>query len=102
MLNRNVSAGEVLQDTHARENWARLLMPPIRLGDGTILFTLMDAAERVVALPPAPSSRVAARRIIDAALRGGDMAATRAVARMALMKAMPPESNAYIQPDRRP
>ena len=89
MLNTN--ARESLQDSRERANWSRLLMPPMQLGDGTILFTLKDAAERVVALPPAPSSRVAASRIIEAALHGGDMAATRAALRMALLKSAPPD-----------
>jgi len=68
-------------------NWARLFVKPIRLKDGTVLFTLKDAAERILELPAAPSSRVAAQRIMDAALRNGDMAPAQAAVRLALLKA---------------
>jgi hypothetical protein len=67
-------------------NWARLFVRPIRLNDGTILFTLKDAAERILELPAAPSSRVAAERIMDAALRDGEMAPALAAVRLALLK----------------
>jgi hypothetical protein len=71
--------------------WSRLLTRPIRLRDGTVLFTLKDAAERILETPASPSTRVAAKRIIDAALRGGDMASTLAAVRLALLKDAPPE-----------
>jgi len=73
-------------------NWARLLNRPIMLSDGTVLFTLKDAAERILAMPATPSSRVAAERIIDAALHGGDMAHTQAAVRLALFKASPKDN----------
>jgi hypothetical protein len=69
--------------------WSRLLIRPIRLHDGTVLFTLKDAAERILEMPASPSTRVAAERIIDAALRGGDMASTHAALRLALLKGAP-------------
>ena len=74
---------------HAGAAWYRLLIRPIRLPDGTVLFTLKDAAERILDLPASPSTRVAAERIIDAALRGGDMASTHAALRLALLKGAP-------------
>ena len=64
-----------------------MFVRPIRLNDGTVLFTLKDAAERILELPAAPSSRVAAQRIMDAALREGDMAPAQAAVRLALLKA---------------
>lgn len=51
-----------------------------------MLFTLKDAAERVLSVPPAPSSRVAAQRIIEAALHEGDMESTLLAVRFALLK----------------
>ena len=80
---------DVLRERRQKANWARLLMKPIRLSDGTVLFTLKDAAERILTAPATPSSRVAAQRIIDAALRGGDMASTQAALRLALLKNRP-------------
>jgi len=65
-------------------NWSRLFMRPIRLDDGAVLFTLKDAAERILNLPSVPSSRIAAELIIDAALWNGDMSSTRAAVRLAL------------------
>lgn len=79
--NRNASAAA----------WSRLLTRPIRLHDGTVLFTLRDAARRILETPASPSARVAAQRIIDAALHGGDMASTLAAVRLALLKAPPAE-----------
>ena len=71
---------------HTSAAWSRLLIRPIRLHDGTLLFTLKDAAERILEMPASPSTRVAAERIINAALRGGDMASTHAALRLALLK----------------
>lgn len=84
---------DVLRDNrrHATAAWSRLLLRPIRLRDGTVLFTLKDAAERILAAPASPSARVAAERIIEAALRGGDMASTQAAVRLALLKLPPVE-----------
>lgn len=83
---RHVPASDVLRENRKAVNWSRLFASPIRLQDGTILFTLKDAAERILELPATPSCRVAAQRIIDAALRNGDMASTRASVRLALLK----------------
>jgi hypothetical protein len=80
------SASDVLREKRKAVNWSRLFSSPIRLQDGTVLFTLKDAAEKIVNLPATPSCRVAAQKIIDAALRGGDMGATRAAVRLALLK----------------
>lgn len=81
------SAKDVLQEKrHANPNWSRLLIRPIRLRDGTVLFTLRDAAEKILELPASPSARVAAARIIEAATRDRDMASTHAAIRMALLK----------------
>ncbi len=79
---------------HGTAAWSRLLIKPIRLHDGTVLFTLKDAAERILETPASPSTRVAAERIIDAALRGGDMASTHVAVRLALLKTPPPEKAA--------
>ena len=67
-------------------NWSRLLIKPIFLNDGKVLITLKDAAERILELPAVPSSRVAALRIIEAAVNGGDMPSTQAAVRLALLK----------------
>jgi hypothetical protein len=74
---------------HKTPAWSRLLIRPIRLHNGTLLFTLKDAADRILEMPASPSTRVAAERIIDAALRGGDMGATHAAVRLALLKEAP-------------
>ena len=71
----------------AAPNWSRLFASPIRLHDGTVLFTLKDAAQRILDVRPAPSSRVAAERIIEAALYGGNMDAARVAIRHALHSA---------------
>lgn len=94
MANRVLPAASVLREKRRDRDpaWSRLFVSPIRLTDGTILFTLKDAAQRVLDAPASPSSRVAAQRIIDAALRGGDMASTHAAVRLALLKAGQPKS----------
>jgi hypothetical protein len=79
-------ASDVLREKRKAVNWSRLFPIPIRLQDGAVLFTLKDAAERILETPASPSCRVAAQRIIDAALRNGDMASTRAAVRLALLK----------------
>ena len=93
MAQRFVPAATVLREKrHPKDPaWSRLFVSPIRLDDGTVLFTLKDAAQRILDAPAAPSSRVAAQRIIDAALRDGDMASTQAAVRLALLKAGPPK-----------
>lgn len=80
------SAFDVLREKRSTVNWSRLFASPIRLQDGTVLFTLKDAAEKILGLPATPSCRVAAQRIIDAALRDGDMSSTRVAVRLALLK----------------
>jgi hypothetical protein len=87
-MDRVRSAKDVLQEKrHQSEpNWHRLLLRPIRLRDGTVLFTLKDAAKKVLEMPQTPSSRVAAERLIAAATRDGDMSATQASLRLALLK----------------
>jgi hypothetical protein len=84
MTQSPVSAKNTLRQRRSTANWSRLFISPIRLDDGTLLFTLKDAAERILKLPAAPSSRVAAQRLIDAALRNGDMSSARAAVRLAL------------------
>lgn len=79
-------ASDVLREKRKAVNWSRLFPIPIRLEDGAVLFTLKDAAEKILKTPASPSCRVAAQRIIDAALRNGDMASTRAAVRLALLK----------------
>ena len=79
-----VSAKTELKERHQRASWSKLLLRPIHLDDGTVLQTLKDAAARILELPPAPSSRVAAQRIIDSALDEGDMIATEIAVRLAL------------------
>src|SRR5215207_6374872 len=81
-----VSAKTELKERHQRANWSKLLLRPIHLDDGTVLQTLKDAAVRILDLPPAPSSRVAAQTIIDSALDEGDMIATEVAIRLALVK----------------
>jgi hypothetical protein len=87
-MDRVRSAKDVLQEKrHQSEpNWSRLLLRPIRLRDGTVLFTLKDAARKVLEMPASPSSRVAAERIIAAATGEGDMSATQVSVRLALLK----------------
>ena len=84
-----VSAKETLRQRRSAVNWTRLFERPIQLDDGTLLFTLKDAAERILDMPPAPSSRVAAERIIDAALRNGKMSSAHAAVRLALHRSPP-------------
>ena len=93
MASRFTPAASVLRDKRRQMDpaWSRLFVSPIRLNDGTVLFTLKDAAQRILDAPAAPSSRVAAQRIIDAALRGGDMASTHSAVRLALLKAEHPK-----------
>lgn len=79
-------ASDVLREKHKAVNWSRLFAIPIRLQDGGVLFTLKDAAEKILETPASPSCRVAAQKILDAALRGGDMASTQAAVRLALLK----------------
>jgi len=87
MLGHLRSAKDVLQEKrHANPNWTRLLIRPIRLRDGTVLFTLKDAARKVLELPASPSARVAAAQIIEAAMRDRDMASIHAAIRLALLK----------------
>ena len=86
MPNLFASAKAELKQRHQRANWSKLLLRPIHLDDGTVLQTLKDAAVRILDLPPAPSSRVAAQRIIDSALDEGDMIATEVAIRLALVK----------------
>ncbi|HWV54627.1 hypothetical protein [Pseudorhodoplanes sp.] len=87
MSGRVLPAKAVLQDQRRRTtaNWNRLLVRPIRMPDGTLLFTLKDAAQRLIEMPSTPSTRVAAERIMDAALHEGDMPATHAAVRLALL-----------------
>ncbi len=89
-----VPAASVLREKRRQKDpaWSRLFASPIRLEDGTVLFTLKDAAKRILDTPAAPSSRVAAQRIIDAAFGDGDMASTSAAVRLALFKAGQPKS----------
>ncbi len=94
MPNANISAKEWLREARQRANWSRLLLRPVRFPDGTVLFTLKDAARRVLDLPPAPSSRAAAQRIIDAALHEGDMIATEVAVRLAVISAATPHARA--------
>lgn len=68
-------------------DWSRLLIGPIPLPDGRALRNLRDAAECVLRIPETPASRVAAERIIDAALNGGNMFAAHAAIRLAVFKA---------------
>jgi hypothetical protein len=79
-------ASDVLREKRKAANWSRLFASPIRLEDGAVLFTLKDAAEKILNAPASPSCRVAAQRIIDAALKGGDMASVQAAVRLALLK----------------
>jgi hypothetical protein len=79
-------ASDVLREKRKTVNWSRLFAIPIRLQDGAVLFTLKDAAEKILNVPASPPCRVAAQRIIEAALRGGDMASTQAAVRLALLK----------------
>jgi hypothetical protein len=90
MRNRTGSAKDFLkaQRLQTKPAWSRLLIRPLWLRDGTVLLTLKDAAEKVLELPAAPSSRVAAKRIIEAATEDGDMASTHAVLRLALRKSL--------------
>jgi hypothetical protein len=50
----NLTVKDVLRETRQSANWSRLLIKPIRLRDGTVLFTLKDAAERILEMPAAP------------------------------------------------
>lgn len=68
-------------------DWSRQLVGPIPLPDGRALRSLKDAAEWVLRIPETPDTRVAAERIIDAALNGGNMFAAHAAIRLAVFKA---------------
>ena len=92
-----ISAKEFLRRRRSTANWSRLFMGPIRLDDGTLLFTLKDAAEQILKSPAVPSSSVAAERIIDAALQNGDMSSARAAVRLALHRL--PRSKASVACD---
>lgn len=84
--NRNAFAKAKISDQRQRANWSRLLVSPIRLPDGSVVFTLKDAAECILKMPPAPSTRVAASQIIEAALQQRDTASIQAALRLALLK----------------
>jgi hypothetical protein len=75
-----------LRERRKPTNWFRLLPKPIHVNDGTVLFTLKDAAEKLLAVPASPLSRAAAQQIIDAALDGGDIEVVRATMRHVLFK----------------
>jgi len=75
-------------------DWSRQLIAPIPLPNGSSLRSLEDAAECILAIPETPSSRVAAERIIDAALNGGNMFAAHASIRLAVFKATQWAANA--------
>ena len=96
MSNPNITAEQWLRNTRQRAKWSRLLLRPVKLPDGTVLLTLKDAAKQVLALPPAPVSRLAAQRLIDAALHDGDMIATEVAVRLAVLKTATPNT----RPDR--
>lgn len=68
-------------------DWSRQLIGPIPLPNGSSLRSLKDAAECILAIPETPASRVAAERIIEAALNGGNMFAAHASIRLAVFKA---------------
>jgi hypothetical protein len=85
-MKERVSAKTGLKERRQRAEWTRLLVRPIRLTDGAVLFTLGDAAKRILEAPAKPSTRVAAVRIIEAALQHGDMHSTQAALRLALQK----------------
>ncbi len=90
------SAKEELRRRHQRANWSRRLLRPIPLASGADLKTLNDAALRILELPPTPSSRLAAKRIIDAALGEGDMIATEIAVRLALGSSLRSKSDADL------
>ncbi len=82
------SAKDILKERRSKitPDWSRLLIRPLYLRDGSVLLTLKDAAEKVLELPPAPSSRVAAKLIIEAATQDGDLGSAHVALRLALMK----------------
>ena len=80
------SAKTELKKRNQRANWSRLLLRPIHLNDGTVLKTLKDAAVRILELPAAPPSQLAAQRIIDSALGEGELIATEIAVRLALLE----------------
>ena len=80
------SAKTELKKRNQRANWSRLLLRPIHLDDGTVLKTLKDAAVRILELPAAPPSQLAAQRIIDSALGEGELIATEIAVRLALLE----------------
>ena len=69
------------------QDWSRLLIGPIPLPEGRALRTLRDAAVCILNIPDTPSSRVAAERIIEAALHGGNMFSAHAAIRLAVFQA---------------
>jgi hypothetical protein len=81
-------AKAALRETRQITNWSRLLPRPMRMNDGTVLFTLKDAAERILSVPASASSRAAAEQIIKAALHDGDIAIAQATIKLALFKLM--------------
>ena len=83
-------ASDILREKRSAPKWSRLLPSPIRLLDGTVLFTLKDAAQRILYAPPTPSVRIAANVIIEAALHGVDMATTQVAVRLPLHKNLNP------------
>ena len=96
MSDQFASAKNELSKRHQRANWSKLLLRPIPLANGADLKTLNDAALRILELPPTPSSRLAAKRIIDAALGDGDMIATEIAVRLALGKSARSQSEANL------
>lgn len=78
-------AKEELRRRREVAEWKRLLTSPIRLNDGSVLFTLEDAAKRILNSPATPSTRVAASRIIEAALHNGDIGSAQAAIKLALL-----------------
>ena len=74
----------VLAVNESAANWSRPLIRGIQLEDGRTLVTLQDAAAWVLELPPAPTSRLAAEKILEAACEGGDLVATELAIRSAI------------------
>ena len=72
-------------------DWSRQLISPIPLPDGRVVRTLKDAAECVLEIPATASATVAAERIIEAAVNGGNMFSAHAAIRLALLTTAPRE-----------
>lgn len=64
-------------------NWRQRFIRPIRLGDGTELLTLRDAANWIIQNKP-PNSAIAIERLMEAAERGGSLEAAETAVRLAL------------------